>query len=84
VRYDADARMAFSANGGDGTLTIIREESPDKFSVVQNVATAPGARALTIDRTLHKLYTMAGTSSGAKAGVKGQTQFQLLVIGNTP
>jgi DNA-binding beta-propeller fold protein YncE len=40
---------AFSSNGGDGTLTVIKENSPTSFVVEQNVKTAPRYRTLTLD-----------------------------------
>ena len=54
-RFDARKQLAFSSNG-DGTLTIVHEDSPDKFSVVQNVATKRGARTLEIDSKTGKVY----------------------------
>ena len=37
--FDADQQYAFSSNGRDGNLTIVHEDSPDKFSVVENAPT---------------------------------------------
>jgi DNA-binding beta-propeller fold protein YncE len=45
---------AFSSNG-DGTLTVVKEESPTKFSVLQNVQTRNGARTMTIDEKTGKV-----------------------------
>jgi DNA-binding beta-propeller fold protein YncE len=53
---------AFSSNG-DGTLTVIKEESATKFSVEQNVATMRGAKTLTLDSiTNHVLMIAAETA----------------------
>jgi YVTN family beta-propeller protein len=54
--FDAGTEMAFSSNGGDGTLTIIREDSPEKFSVVENVVTQRGARTMTVDSKTHRVF----------------------------
>jgi YVTN family beta-propeller protein len=54
--FDSETDMAFSSNGGDGTLTIVHEDSPEKFSVVENVATQRGARTMTIDPKTHRVY----------------------------
>jgi DNA-binding beta-propeller fold protein YncE len=52
---------AFSSNG-DGTLTVIKEDGPAKFSVEQNVATMRGAKTLTLDsKTNHVLMIAAET-----------------------
>ena len=47
---------AFSSNGGDGTLTVIKENSPTSFAVEQNVKTGPRFKTLTLDsKTDHVL-----------------------------
>src|SRR5262245_4149531 len=53
--FDPGARLAFSSNG-DGTLTVVREDSPDKFSVVETVKTQQGARTLAVDLKTHNIY----------------------------
>jgi YVTN family beta-propeller protein len=53
--FDSDTGLAFSSNG-DGTLTVVREDSPDKFSVVENVKTQRGARTLALDPKTHQIY----------------------------
>jgi hypothetical protein len=50
--YDPATELAFSSNG-DGTLTIVHEDGPDKFSVVANVQTERGARTMAIDTKKH-------------------------------
>ena len=40
---------AFSSQGRDGTLTIIKENSPTSFAVEQTLKTKPGARTSTLD-----------------------------------
>jgi DNA-binding beta-propeller fold protein YncE len=61
--FDPGTRQAFSANG-DGTLTVIQEDSPDKFHVVQNVQTQRGARTVALDPKTHRLY-LADAQFGA-------------------
>jgi len=39
-------------------LTVVREESPEKFSVAENVATQPGARTLALDSKTHNVYVV--------------------------
>jgi DNA-binding beta-propeller fold protein YncE len=57
--FDADRQLAFSPNGRDGTVTVIREVAPDKFEVVQTVETAKSARTVDLDPKSHKLYLLA-------------------------
>lgn len=53
--FDPGTQLAFSSNG-DGTLTVVHEDSPDKFTVVSNVATKRGARTLALDERTHRVY----------------------------
>jgi hypothetical protein len=54
--FDAGTDMAFSSNGGDGTLTVVHEDSTEKFSVVENVITQRGARTMTVDPKTHRVF----------------------------
>ena len=57
--FDPALHLAFSANG-EGTLTIVREESGNKFTVEENLPTAKGARTIAInEKTHHHLYLPA-------------------------
>jgi DNA-binding beta-propeller fold protein YncE len=53
--FDSERQLAFSSNG-DGTLTVVHEDSPDKFSVVENAATQKGARTLDLDQKTHRVF----------------------------
>ena len=53
--FDPETGLIFSSNG-DGTLTIMHEDSPDKYSVVENIATQRGARTMTLDPKTHQVY----------------------------
>jgi DNA-binding beta-propeller fold protein YncE len=55
--YDDAAHLAF-ASCGEGVLTIIREESPDKFSVAETVPTQQGARTMALDSKTHNAYSV--------------------------
>jgi len=54
-RFDPETQLAF-ASCGEGSLTVVHEDSPDKFSVVQSVATERGARTMTLDPKTHQIY----------------------------
>ena len=56
--FDSATRFAFSSNG-EGTLTVVREESPAKFSVVENVTTRRGARTMALDEKTHRVYMVS-------------------------
>ena len=53
--------LALSSNGEDGTLTVIHEDSPDKFTVVANVRTEAGARTMALDPDSGTVYLVSAT-----------------------
>jgi len=53
--FDESTSLAF-ASCGEGVLTVVREESPGKFSVAENVKTQEGARTLALDEKTHQVY----------------------------
>jgi YVTN family beta-propeller protein len=82
--FDAETKMIFSSNG-EGTLTIIRENSADDFSVVENVPTKKGARTLAVDEKTHKVYLPTAELAAPVAGQKRPDMvpgtFHVLVLG---
>jgi DNA-binding beta-propeller fold protein YncE len=54
--FDPETQLAFSSNGRDGTLTVVHEDSPDTFSVVQTATTKAGARTMALDPVTHTIY----------------------------
>jgi DNA-binding beta-propeller fold protein YncE len=59
VAFDPSTKRIFSSNG-EGTITVIQQESADKYKVVETFATQPGARTITVDKTTHHLFVSAG------------------------
>jgi DNA-binding beta-propeller fold protein YncE len=57
-RFDPETGFAF-ASCGDGTLTVAHQDSPDKFSVVDTIATQRGARTMELDTSNHNLYLVS-------------------------
>jgi YVTN family beta-propeller protein len=53
--FDPSTDLAFSSNG-EGTLTVVHEDSPDKFTVVENAKTQRGARTMSLDTKTHRVY----------------------------
>jgi hypothetical protein len=41
---------------GDATLTVIHEDSPDKYTKVEDVKTVRGARTMALDTKTHNVY----------------------------
>ena len=67
--FDAESRLIFNSNG-EGTVTIIQQETPEKYSVVQTVKTLPRAKTMALDPKTHRLFL-----STAEEG-----QFEVLVL----
>ncbi len=65
--YDPATKLVFASCGGDGTVTIAREDSPDKVTVVQKLQTARGSRTMTLDPKTHNIY-LASADYEAPAG----------------
>jgi DNA-binding beta-propeller fold protein YncE len=54
--FDPGLSFAFSSNGGAGTLTVVKEDSPDKYTVAEDVKTQRGARTMALDPKTHEVY----------------------------
>jgi DNA-binding beta-propeller fold protein YncE len=87
--FDPGTGLAFSSNG-DGTLTVVHEDSPVKFSVVANVPTQRGARTMALDLTTHKVFLVTAEFGPPPAATPDQPRprptmqpgtFALLVVG---
>jgi YVTN family beta-propeller protein len=68
--FDPEVNLIFNSNG-EGTVTVIRQESSDKYSVVETVKTLPRAKTMALDPKTHQLFL-----STAENG-----QFEVLVVG---
>jgi DNA-binding beta-propeller fold protein YncE len=55
--FDDDTGLAF-ASCGEGVMTVVQEESPDKFSVAETVKTQRGARTMALDPKTHNAFTV--------------------------
>jgi hypothetical protein len=62
--FDPVTKLAFNPNRADSTVTVIHEDSPEKFTVVGTFPTGGGARTCAVDSKTHKLYVFyyEGTS----------------------
>ncbi|MGA8341255.1 MAG: YncE family protein [Candidatus Sulfotelmatobacter sp.] len=68
--FDPETRLIFNSNG-EGTITVIHQDSPDKYSMVETVKTVPRAKTMALDPKTHRLFL-----STAENG-----QFEVLVVG---
>jgi len=70
---------------GEGVLTIIHEDTPDKYTVKQNLATAKGARTMALDKQSDVAYLVTAQREN-KPVAPGQrpamvpNSFELIVV----
>ncbi|HZZ69458.1 MAG TPA: hypothetical protein VFE18_14900, partial [Phenylobacterium sp.] len=57
--YDPKRGLAFSSNGFDGTLSVIRQSGPDSYALAATIPTALSARTMSIDPETGRLYIAA-------------------------
>ena len=67
--FDPGTQYAF-ASCGDGTVTIVHKDSPEKISVVQTLTTERGAKTMTLDPATHNIY-LASAKFEAPSGPSG-------------
>ena len=82
--FDPSSGDAFAANA-DGTLTVIHQDAPDRYTVTQSVQTAPAARNMGLDSTNHRVFIVSAQFGPAPAGGRGRGpvvsgSFALMVI----
>jgi len=82
--FEPDTQLAFASNG-EGTLTVIHEDSPDKYTVVENVPTKRSARTMGLDLKTHNIFLPAADfdppAPGERRGKMKPGSFVLLVLG---
>ena len=54
--YDPETGLIFCSNK-DATMSVIKQDSPDKYEFIGNITTLPGAKTLTLDEHTHRVYT---------------------------
>jgi WD40 repeat protein len=74
--YDKEAALVFTSNG-EGNISVIRQEGPDKYTSFANVSTQKGAKTMALDAGKHVVYSVANAATDA-AGKPGT--FELIVV----
>jgi DNA-binding beta-propeller fold protein YncE len=82
--FNPHTMEAFSSQG-DGTLTVIKENSPTSFEVEQNAQTKAGARTMTVDTKTNQIFLITGEFTppppGQRRGQMLPDSFSIIVVG---
>ncbi len=84
-RFNANTQEVFMSCGQDAVLTVIHEDTPDKYTVTQNVPTAKGARTMAMDYENNIAYLVTAQRD-TKPPAPGQRpgmvpgSFELIVV----
>jgi DNA-binding beta-propeller fold protein YncE len=90
ARFDPATGYVFSSNGRSGTVTIAHEDTPDSYTVLDNVATTPGARTMELDPKSHRLFVVSSLMNPAPLATAANPRpratmvpgsFRLIVLG---
>jgi DNA-binding beta-propeller fold protein YncE len=80
--FDPGLQYAYASNG-EGTLTVVHEDSPDKFTVLENVPTQRGARTMALDPRTHQVYLVTADFAPTPPAVPGQPRPRPAVLPNS-
>jgi DNA-binding beta-propeller fold protein YncE len=89
VRFDPETGLIFASNG-EGTLSVVKQESADKYSVLETVKTAPRGRTMELDPKTHNVFIVTAEYGPTPAPTAEQPRprptpvpgsFQVLVFG---
>jgi DNA-binding beta-propeller fold protein YncE len=81
--FDPQTRLIFCSNG-DGTTTVIHEDSPDKYAVVESIKTPPRSKTMALDPKTHQLFIPAAkfeAAAGNRRPAMVPGSFSVLVYG---
>src|SRR6185437_2799990 len=71
--WDQAQKLMYIPAGRDGNVTVVHEDSPDKYTVIATVATQPGAKTISVDPTTHMAYLFQPEYGPAPAPAPGTT-----------
>lgn len=83
VAFDNKNKLIYTSNGQSGNMSVIKENSADKFSIVGNYPTKRGARTITIDEKTGTLFLPTADFEAPTQGNRPRMipgTFQVLVV----
>jgi DNA-binding beta-propeller fold protein YncE len=79
VRFDPGTGLVFASNG-EGTLSVVKQESADKYTVVETVPTARGARTMELDPKTHHVFVVTAEYGPTPAATAEQPRPRPTVV----
>lgn len=80
--FDEDLGIALSSNK-DGTLTLVKENTPDDFSVLSNLVTQIGARSMAYEPDTHRAFLVTASLAKTQPETDHQTKLKPIFIPNS-
>jgi DNA-binding beta-propeller fold protein YncE len=80
--FDAETNLAF-ASCNEGELSVIKQESANKFTVAENVTTQPGARTMALDAKTHNVFVVTAKFGPPPAPTADNPNPRRSIIPNT-
>ena len=71
--WDPSKKLIYIPNGGEGNVTVVHQDSPDKYTTVATVDTFAGAKTITVDSKTHNAYLFQPERGPAPAPAAGAT-----------
>ena len=71
--YDPSEKLIYIPAGGDGTVTVVHQDSPDKYTVIATVKTMAGVKTIGVDPVKHVAYGFVPEYGPAPAPAAGVT-----------
>jgi DNA-binding beta-propeller fold protein YncE len=56
LAWDPSKKLMYIPNGGEGNVTVVHQDAPDKYTVVATVPTFAGAKTIAVDPRTHNVY----------------------------
>ena len=82
VVFDSNSQTAFSSNG-EGSITVVHEDSPTKFTILETIKSEVGARTIAIDEKTHHIFTMSAQYGETPAATTENPRPRPKIVPNT-
>lgn len=90
TEYDTAKQLVYFSSGGDGTMSVFHQDTPEKYTLVETVKTQAGARTMAVDRKTGRAYLSVAEFGPRPEAVPGKARprapmipgsFSILVVG---